>query len=249
MPRLIDPGLVAAEQPARPGVIRFVTSDDFPPFNFTDGGGRLIGYNVELARTLCRQAAVACTIQVRPFEELAGALAANEADAAIAGLADTAAARETLAFTQPYLRLPARFVTRTSFAGDAIPETLSGFAVGVVTGSRYEDYLRDFFPGSRRIGFVAQEEALAALASEKVDAVFGDSLSLGFWLTGPAAKGCCRLAGAAYVETAYFPGALRIAVRREDRDLAVFLDAALVRLDQQQRLDDLYRRFFPVGIY
>ncbi len=248
-PRFLDPGLQRAAEAAAPASIRFVTSDDFPPFNFVDGGGHLIGYHVELARALCARADIPCTIQVRPFEDLAAAIAGNEADAVVAGLDPAAAGAEGLLFTRPFFRLPARFVTRTSFTGDALPETLAGFAVGVVTGSAEEPYLARHFPQSRVQPFADLAGALAALEAGTVEAVFAGSLPLAFWLAGPGAAGCCRFAGPAYAEPRAFRGALRIAVGGDEPALRDFLDAGLARLEADGTLDALYRRFFPIGLY
>src|SRR6185312_10517640 len=92
--------------------IRFITTDDFPPFNFLDAQGHLIGFNVDLARAICAELTIPCTIQARPWADLAGALANKNADAIIAGLAVTAEARASLDFSDVYLRSPARFVVR-----------------------------------------------------------------------------------------------------------------------------------------
>src|SRR5690606_36717138 len=43
--------------------IRFLTTADFPPFNYRGGDGQLIGFNVDLARSLCDELDIACTIQ------------------------------------------------------------------------------------------------------------------------------------------------------------------------------------------
>ncbi|MFN3402339.1 MAG: transporter substrate-binding domain-containing protein, partial [Ferrovibrio sp.] len=67
--------------------IRFLTTADFPPFNFRDTGGELIGFNVDLAKRICAEVNVACTIQAWPWEQAASALADNQGDALIAGLA------------------------------------------------------------------------------------------------------------------------------------------------------------------
>src|SRR5438128_227146 len=59
------------ERPAAGAVqaIRFVTTDDFPPFNFLDADGHLTGFNVDLARAICTELAIRCTIQARPFDD------------------------------------------------------------------------------------------------------------------------------------------------------------------------------------
>src|SRR5579872_5800435 len=70
------------ERPAAGAVqaIRFVTSDDFPPYNFLDANGHLTGFNVELARAICTELAIRCTIQARPFDDLIHSLQAKTAD-------------------------------------------------------------------------------------------------------------------------------------------------------------------------
>src|SRR5436190_16977674 len=69
--------------------IRFLTTGDFPPFNYRDTSGELIGFNIDLARAICRELNVACTIQAWPWEQASQALADNQGDAMLAGLAIT----------------------------------------------------------------------------------------------------------------------------------------------------------------
>lgn len=53
---------------SRISVIRFLTETDYPPFNFAGPDGNPQGFNVDLARLLCEELKVACTIQMRRFE-------------------------------------------------------------------------------------------------------------------------------------------------------------------------------------
>jgi polar amino acid transport system substrate-binding protein len=70
-------------------VIRFLTETDYPPFNFAGPDGNPAGFNVDLARLLCEEIKVTCTIQMRRFETLLDAIASNRGDAIIASLAVT----------------------------------------------------------------------------------------------------------------------------------------------------------------
>src|SRR3954451_957945 len=45
-------------------VIRFLTETDYPPFNFAGPDGNPAGFNVDLARALCDEIKVTCTIQM-----------------------------------------------------------------------------------------------------------------------------------------------------------------------------------------
>ena len=94
--------------------IRFLTTTDYPPFNFLDARGRLTGFNVELARGICEELDILarCQIEAMAFKDLVPALKRGDGEAIIAGLAMTPATRADFAFSEPYFRYPARFVTR-----------------------------------------------------------------------------------------------------------------------------------------
>ncbi|MDE2380340.1 transporter substrate-binding domain-containing protein, partial [Bradyrhizobium sp.] len=93
-------------------VIRFLTETDYPPFNYTGADGNPAGFNVDLARSLCEEIKVTCTVQMRRFETLLDALTSNRGDAIIASMAASPQLRARVDFTDPYYRVPARFVSR-----------------------------------------------------------------------------------------------------------------------------------------
>ncbi|WP_181708391.1 transporter substrate-binding domain-containing protein [Chthonobacter rhizosphaerae] len=239
----------AAADVAKPAAIRFVTSDDFPPFNFLDGSGRLGGYNVELARAICQRLGVPCTVQVRPFPLLVDALVENAADAVIAGLKDTPALRDYVIHTESYLRLPARFVVRREWTRAVTPEAMAGATVAVRAGTRTRDFLADFYPGARRTETASDEEAFRLLQAGEVDAVFTGGLGASFWLAGPESRTCCRFAPGAFTEPAYMGKGLTIAVAKENVGLKRLIDSTLRSLEADGTLADLHLRFFPVGLY
>src|SRR5436853_565997 len=97
---------------SRISIIRFLTETDFPPFNYAGPDGAPVGFNVDLARLICEELKVACTVQMRRFDTLIGALNTNNGDAIIASIAATPEMRTRLDFSDPYYRTPARFVAR-----------------------------------------------------------------------------------------------------------------------------------------
>ena len=127
-------------------VIRFLTETDYPPFNFTGPDGNPAGFNVDLARALCDEIKVTCTIQMRRFETLVDAITSNRGDAIIASLAVTPQLRARVDFTDPYYRAPARFVSRRDAVMPEVrPEYLEGKKVGVIAGTSHEAYLKAMF--------------------------------------------------------------------------------------------------------
>lgn len=232
--------------------IRFLTTTDFAPFNFLDAGGRLSGFHVDLARAICKELKVSnrCQIQAVPWAELDGVLAARQGEAIIAGIAITAENRAKYAFTRPYLQFPARFIVgKASTGGEPLAETLKGRRVGVVAGSSHERMLRDYFPEARAVTYSRIEWMLDDLKGNKIDAVFGDGMRLGFWLAGPDGSACCKFAGGPYLAAEYLGRGLAIAVRPEDAELAQAFDYALREIGVKGIFAELYLRYFPVGFF
>lgn len=230
--------------------IRFVTEDDNPPFGFTLPDGTLVGFDIDLARAICDELKLACTIQVRRFDTIVPALKAGTADAAIASMAITPQALQNVDFTSAYYRTPARFVARLdSKLGAILPETIGGKRVGVQGGTAHEAYLKSFFPSASVQSYGSAAEARAALRSGAVDLVFGDGISLARWLAEPDASACCGFVGGPFTESRYFGEGAGIAVRKGNGVLRQGLDYALARLAAEGVYTDLYLKYFPISIY
>lgn len=244
--RLAKPPLAGRER------IRFLTSVDYPPFNFLDARGRLGGFNVDLVRAACEELGLLdrCQIEARPFAELLPALLKGEADALVAGIAVTPANRAALAFTKPYLRYPARLVTRkTAPLAEPLAAALAGRAVGVVDGSAHEAMLQAFFPAARRVPFKTRELVFEALRDGRVEAIFGDGVGLSFWLESEAAGDCCSFSGGPYLSERHLGEGLAIAVAKKDADLARALDYAIGQIVAKRTFSELMLRYFPVSAF
>jgi polar amino acid transport system substrate-binding protein len=236
---------------ARPR-IRFLTSVDYPPFNFLDGSGRLTGFNVDLVRMLCAEleALDRCQIEAKPFDQLVPTLLRGEADAVAAGVAVTPENRRDLAFTESYLRYPARFVVRRDAPlPELVGERVAGLRVGTVRGSAHTAMLAAFFPKAERVEFDNRDAALDALKRKQVAAVFGDGVSLSFWLDSNAAGDCCAFAGGPYLSERFLGEGLAIAVARKDADLAQALDYALGQVVAKKGFSELMLRYFPTSAF
>jgi polar amino acid transport system substrate-binding protein len=245
------------EQLAKPDIsgrerIRFLTTTDFPPFNFLDAGGRLSGFHVDLARAICTALKVTerCQIQALPWAELEGALGRGEGEAIIAGVAVTPENRAKFAFTRPYLRFPARFVMpRSGLSDQPVDQVLEGKRVGVIAGSAHERMLRDYFPAMKPVVYSRAAWLFQDLKAGKLQAAFGDGMRLAAWLAEPDAAGCCGFAGGPYLAPEYLGHGLAIAVRADDPALAGAFDFALREVGMNGTFAELYLRYFPVGFF
>jgi polar amino acid transport system substrate-binding protein len=240
-------------RPERPDMtrvsqIRFLTEFDNPPFNYAGPDGNPAGFNVELARLICEELKLPCTIQLRRFDTLLQALGENRADAVIASLAVTPETRLRVDFSDPYYRVPARFVARRGAPlTDVTPEMIEGKKVGVVAGTAHEQYLKTFFTEGELKPYRTMEAAREALRKGEVDLLFGDGISLAFWLNGTDSGGCCAFVGGPFTESRYFGEGVGIAVRRGNETLRQAFNWALFRLWEKGRFTDLWLRYFPIN--
>ncbi|WP_446720923.1 transporter substrate-binding domain-containing protein [Mesorhizobium sp. 131-2-1] len=232
--------------------LRFLTTTDFPPFNFLDGGGRLSGFHVDLARAICAELGIAekCQIQALPWAELDEALQKGEGEAIIAGIAATPETRTKYAFSRSYLQFPARFIMPKAKAfAEPILDKLRSKRVGVIAGSAHEKMLRDYFGTVQVVPFDTPEALFGDLKAGKIDAAFGDGMRFAFWLGGTDAAGCCRFAGGPYLAPEYLGSGMAIATRAGDPALAAAMDYALQEISIKGTFAEFYLRYFPVSFF
>jgi polar amino acid transport system substrate-binding protein len=230
------------------GAIRFLVTDDFPPFAFRDHRGALIGFDIDLAQAICSVLRVQCAIQVRPFDTLVEGLKDGTGNAVLAGFDPERAGAAGLISTQSYLKIPGRFVTAMGNDLNPAGNPPERF-VGVVCGSAHAAYLRRYFPDLHLACYTAPAVALAELKAGVLAAVFGDAISLSFWLHGASSEDCCRFSGGAYLDDSYFGSGLSIVMKAEDRTLKSALDYALREVYRSGTYEELYLRYFPVGLF
>jgi len=233
---------------SRINIIRFLTETDYPPFNYAGPDGAPIGFNVDLARLICEELKVACTVQMRRFDTLINALNTNNGDAIIASIAATPDMRSRVDFSDPYYRTPARFVARRdSKIDDVRPETLEGKKIGVVAGTAHEAYLKALFTEAELRPYPDADAARFALKRGEIDLLFGDGVSLAFWLNGTDSANCCMFKGGPYLESRFFGEGVGIVVKRGNDLLRQAFNWALFRLWEKGRFTDLWLRYFPVS--
>ncbi|AID27882.1 amino acid ABC transporter [Mesorhizobium loti] len=232
--------------------LRFLTTTDFPPFNFLDGAGKLSGFHIDLARAICAELGIAdkCQIQALPWGELEGALEKGEGEAIIAGIAATPQSRQTYAFSRSYLQFPARFITPKNKAfAEPVFDKLRSKRVGVLAGSAHERMLRDYFNTVQIVSFDGPEALYGDLKAGKIDAAFGDGMRFAFWLGGSDAGGCCRFAGGPYLAPEYLGTGMAIATRADNPALAAAIDYALQEISMKGTFAEFYLRYFPVSFF
>jgi polar amino acid transport system substrate-binding protein len=240
-------------RPERPDVsrvnlIRFMTEVDYPPFDYAGQDGNPTGFNVELARLICDELKVPCTMQMRRFDTLIDALNEGKGDAAIASMGVSQQTRDRVDFSDPYYRPLGRFAARRD-GGSIFPEPLDGKKIAVVAGTAHDEYARSLFTQADIRRYPSLEAAREALRRGEVDLVFGDGFALSSWLNGTDSNNCCVFVGGPYLEGRIFGEGVGIAVKRGNDTLRQAFNWALFRLWEKGKFAELWLRYFPINPY
>ncbi len=250
IPGLWDPGR-RNDRPdmTRVGAIRFATEEDFAPFHYRNGGGALAGFDVDLARAICDELKVPCSIQMRRFDKLLDALDQNQSDAVLGAHQLTTELRQRFEVSDRYFVVPARFVVRRSASSPGDVAALRGRTIGVVANTSHAAFLTAFFRTSDVRTFADEPTLREALISGQVDAAFGNALALSDLVHGPEGTACCRFLGGPYTESRFFGEGMAIVMKKGNQPLRAAVNYALQRLWDRGVYREIYLKHFPVSLF
>ena len=234
---------------SRIALIKFATEVDYPPFDYAGTDGNPAGFNVDLARLICDELKIPCTMQMRRFDTLVDSLNDNRADAVIASISVTPETRQRMDFSDPYYRPAGRFVALRQGSNGTYPDQLEGKKIGVIKGTAHDEYARVNFPEADVKRYDTVDALRAALKSGEIELLFSDAFSSAFWLNGTDSANCCAFAGGPLLESRLFGEGIGIAVKRGNDTARNAFNWALFRLWESGKFAELWLRYFPVSPY
>lgn len=241
-----SPARAAADKPRTDLVI--ASEGARPPYNFLDGND-LAGFEIDLGRELCVRMKKSCSFVVQDWDGLVPGLLEHRYDAIMAAMEITDEARARIAFSDPYVRMPAAFLaSRETTAPDTSPGGLAGKKIGVETGSASQAYAEDFYPSSEIVTYSGLEEAILDLAESRLDVVLAGKDALVDFLQSRREGQCCRLVGDVPYRAAYFGNGIGIGLRPEDTALAAQFDHALASVRADGTYDRIRAKFFDYDV-
>jgi octopine/nopaline transport system substrate-binding protein len=101
--------------------IRIATEGAYAPWNYTLPDGTLAGYEIDLAKELCKRMKAQCEIVAQNWDGMLPALNAGKFDAIIASMGVTPERAEVAAFSDPYSTAPNAFL---ALKGNGLAEAL-----------------------------------------------------------------------------------------------------------------------------
>lgn len=229
--------------------VRVGTEGAYPPFNYIDDAGNLVGFDIDISNALCSTAGLNCTFVTQDWDGIIPGLQAKKYDAIIASMSITPKRQEVVDFTGKYYNTPAKFVAAKGANFDISPEGLAGKVVGVQRATIHEDFLRAKFPKVEVRNYGTQEEANADLEAGRVDLVMADSVALldGF-LETEAGEGF-EFVGPDYNDPKFHGEGAGIAVRKGEDKLRGCLNDAIQTIRANGTYQEINAKYFDFDVY
>jgi polar amino acid transport system substrate-binding protein len=210
--------------------------------------GELAGFDVDIARALCRVLRVRCELLAVPWGEILDGLVKNKYQMVVASMAKTPERDRLVDFSDSYYRSRSAFVARETLSGTALPDALRGKVLVTQKGTEQARYLTDNYADIADVLLTEDmNAAYDALVAGRADAILSDSLQLYGFLTGPRGRGFDFVGEA--LPAADDTSSSHIAVREGDEELLVRINNALREIRLNGEYDAINRSYFPFSVY
>ena len=230
-------GLVSSQAMAQD--IKFAMEATYAPFEYMDENNQIQGFDVDIAKALCKEMDATCTFHNQSFDSLIPALKFKRYDAAISAMDITEARQQQVSFTQPYYDNAAGFISIKGKVADVA--ALNGKRVGVQNGSTHQSYLTDQMSGVTTVPYTSYQDAFIDMKNGRIDSVFGDTAVIAEWL-----KKDDNLAyvGKPVTNPKYFGNGFGIAVNKSNQELVKQLNTALAKIKQDGQYKVIFDKYF-----
>lgn len=220
------------------GKFTYACSGGYPPFNYTDDNGDLVGFDVEIAEALGDVMGVEAEGITTDWDGIIGGLTGNRFDTIIGSMAITDERLKQVSFTDPYYYDGAQFFAPedkgfTSLSDDNISK------VGVVTGTTFEEELANYSNITEILNYTSDEENFMAVDQGRTD---GLVTSRFVGLEAPEDYNLVPVGDLLYTES------IGIAVRKEDSELLQNLNDALQEIIENGTYDEISQKYFGCNI-
>lgn len=178
------------------GVVRVATSADYPPNEFVSSDGDVVGVHADMAKALGEIMGVPFEFSVTSFDGIIPGLQADRYDVGMASAAVTNERKQVVDFVGDILGANALMV-RSDFEQDVVDlDVICGLTVGVGKGTieadrataQSEQCVEDGKDAAKIQTYPSQVEAVLALTSSRVDAIWAAGLALSYIEKGNPGK-------------------------------------------------------------
>ncbi len=230
--------------------IRIGVEGAYPPFSSITESGELIGFDIDIAKALCKTVGAECTLVPQDWDGIIPALLARKYDAIVASMSITAERQKKVAFTDKYYSEAARFVHQKGSGIIINKAGLAGKSVGVQRATTYDNFITEKFGDAVTVKrYATQDEAYLDIVAGRLDLLLASALAVadGFLSTEQGAG--FEFVGPGYVEPKYFGDGIGIAIRKGDTELAEKLNKAIKTIRDNGQYQAINAKYFDFDVY
>src|SRR3954453_15493456 len=114
---------------AQEKTVKIATEGAYAPWNFTGAGGKLEGFEIDLANNLCERMKGKCEIVAQDWDGIIPALNAKKYDAIMAGMSITDDRKKVIEFSRAYANSPNGFLVARNSPLAKMPGTGQAFSL------------------------------------------------------------------------------------------------------------------------
>jgi len=166
------PGTAGAP-PQIGGTLRMATNAEFPPFEYFDDDGNIVGFDVDLAQAIADLLGMELVIEHMGFEAVLGAVATGEADVAIAALTITPERAESVHFTIPYFETDLVVIV-VEDSDITSPDGVGDLHIAVQLGTTSDIWVEANLPDAELTRLRSAPDTVLELTAGNVDAIIID---------------------------------------------------------------------------
>ncbi|MHA1546385.1 MAG: ABC transporter substrate-binding protein, partial [Alphaproteobacteria bacterium] len=225
------------------------TEGAYPPFNNLTSDGKLVGFDVDIAKALCAQAKFDCTFVTQDWDGMIPALLANKFDAIIASMSITDERMEKIDFTDKYYNTPpAIAVPKNSSIKGTSNADLTGKNLGAQSATTHSNYAEEKLSGATLKLYGTPDEYKADIAAGRIDAVIDDVVVLSDWIKTDAGA-CCKILGTLVPDLKINGIGAGIGLRKGQDELKTKFNAAITAIRANGTYKAINDKYFAFDVY
>ncbi|RPH30421.1 histidine ABC transporter substrate-binding protein HisJ [Buttiauxella warmboldiae] len=236
---------------AIPENLRIGTDPTYAPFESKNAQGELVGFDIDLAKELCKRIQTNCTFVENPLDALIPSLKAKKIDAIMSSLSITEKRQQEIAFTDKLYAADSRLVVAKGSPVQPTIESLKGKRVGVLQGTTQETFGNEHWApkGIEIVSYQGQDSIYADLTAGRIDAAFQDEVaaSEGF-LKQPVGKNY-QFGGPSIKDEKLFGVGTGMGLRKDDTELRAALNKAFAEMRNDGTYEKLAKKYFDFDVY
>lgn len=215
------------------GKLTISTSPDFPPFEYTDDSGEIVGIEPEVIALIAEKLDLELVIDAMDFDSALLAAQQGKSDAVVSGVTVTEDRKLVYDFSDPYISITQAIVSKE---GSGITmDNLGDYTIGVQRGTTGHIYTEDDFGADAIVAYDTYTTVFQALMNDQIDCiVMDDAVAESYLKTYP---------GLEMSETTYESESYAFGITKGNTELVDAVNAALAELTEDGTIQSIVDKY------